>query len=558
MPRLFARKLQLPWGVFLLALMLLGVGSQRGWASHAQGGQLTYQALGNNQYRVSCQFFRDCSGEPLNPDLRLYYRASGTGCAEPDPRSGDILLERVGEVTMGNPYCSAVGTPCGSRLRTNFQTARYEATLTLPPDAEWLLYVTIPQRPAVANVDDSESRPLHFEARLRTLVNGEVVENTSPQFLSQDTPVPFVCWRQLTTLTFSATEPDGDSLVYTLADPLAVCAGPAPWARYPGSVDNTNPQCQVIDPGGAYSAAFPIPSFARGTCTSGSSLASPDFRINDFGRSVTFRPALYTPGLDIGQQAQNKYVLVARVSEYRQLRGKWEFIGSVRRDMLVVVLDCEANQVPNVPLVTAPGFPAARIFNTDSTLIEVPVGQLTEAQVAFTDPNSADLLTVAYPELDPAQPTVENPELLPAQVGNFALAGNQTAQPLGKLRLQPPAAYLGKSFRIPLRIEDNACPAKAVQNRVLVVKVVPYVAPRPLQTYNVFSPNGDNINDAFVIDALPPGSGLRVYNRWGRLVQEFADYRNNWKGEKNPAGLYYFILTPAVGAPVKGWVELVR
>ena len=32
------------------------------YASHAQGGDLTYTCLGGNQYRLRLAFYRDCSG----------------------------------------------------------------------------------------------------------------------------------------------------------------------------------------------------------------------------------------------------------------------------------------------------------------------------------------------------------------------------------------------------------------------------------------------------------------------------------------------------------------
>ncbi|AIZ64805.1 hypothetical protein PK28_16010 [Hymenobacter sp. DG25B] len=531
-------------------------------ASHAQGGQLTYEALGNNEYRITCRFFRDCSGEKLPDEVRLDYRASGTGCVDLDPLSGYLMIPRTGAVTLGNPYCTALGTqpPCGPRQATNYQTAQYQTTLTLPPNAEWRLFVTIASRPQVANLPGglSEVEPLHFEAILRTRVGTTDLQNTSPQFLEQDIPVPFVCWRQPTTLTFSATEPDGDSLVYDLADAMNGCSETLRWGTYPGSIDDTNPQCRVIDPGGKYSARFPIPSFRPGTCAGGNSLAVPDFRINDFNRSVTFRPALYTPGTETAQQAQNKYVLVVQIKEYRYLEGEWVMIGLVRRDMLVIVQDCQENRVPNPPIVSAPAAPDVRILNTDSTLIEVPAGRLTTARIDFSDPNPTDQLTVTMPELAPGSPTLSNPEFLPSAVGTLALSDNNTSHPIGQLRLQPDARYIGQTFRIPLRIQDNACPTRAVQNRVVVVRVVPALVVKPFGSYNVFTPNGDARNETFAFDSLPDDCQLQIFNRWGRLVRRYTRYQNNWNGDGQPTGLYYYILTPPTGPATKGWVQLIR
>jgi gliding motility-associated-like protein len=47
-----------------------------------------------------------------------------------------------------------------------------------------------------------------------------------------------------------------------------------------------------------------------------------------------------------------------------------------------------------------------------------------------------------------------------------------------------------------------------------------------------FSPNGDGKNDLFVIQGLEslPSTGIQVFNRWGNLIYENADYQNNWAG----------------------------
>jgi gliding motility-associated-like protein len=62
---------------------------------------------------------------------------------------------------------------------------------------------------------------------------------------------------------------------------------------------------------------------------------------------------------------------------------------------------------------------------------------------------------------------------------------------------------------------------------------------------NVFTPNGDNFNDFFVITNLEkiPKNHLLIYNRWGKPVFEKDSYSNDWNGSEVSDGVYYYILT---------------
>ncbi|GAB3791490.1 hypothetical protein GCM10028819_00020 [Spirosoma humi] len=75
-----------------------------------------------------------------------------------------------------------------------------------------------------------------------------------------------------------------------------------------------------------------------------------------------------------------------------------------------------------------------------------------------------------------------------------------------------------------------------------------------------FSPNGDGVNDVFVIQGMTNLTvSLEVYNRWGSLVYQNEDYRNDWDSKPNrglavgsdanglPDGTYYYMVRTSDG-----------
>jgi gliding motility-associated-like protein len=99
------------------------------------------------------------------------------------------------------------------------------------------------------------------------------------------------------------------------------------------------------------------------------------------------------------------------------------------------------------------------------------------------------------------------------------------------------------------------------ENRCQTVTVVATVRDRRfpcLSERNVITPNGDGLNESFILFCTDGGeinnNTLEIYNRWGQLVYQIADYNcstdgglNCFEGRTNdgsvlPAGPYYYVL----------------
>ncbi|WP_158513033.1 gliding motility-associated C-terminal domain-containing protein [Flavisolibacter tropicus] len=88
---------------------------------------------------------------------------------------------------------------------------------------------------------------------------------------------------------------------------------------------------------------------------------------------------------------------------------------------------------------------------------------------------------------------------------------------------------------------------------------------RQLKVPNVFSPNGDGINDRWEIVNLADYSGatVQVFNRYGQLVFSSIGYTTPWDGRQNgkplPIGTYYYVIDCKDGsAPVSGAVTILK
>jgi gliding motility-associated-like protein len=76
---------------------------------------------------------------------------------------------------------------------------------------------------------------------------------------------------------------------------------------------------------------------------------------------------------------------------------------------------------------------------------------------------------------------------------------------------------------------------------------------------NIITPNGDGLNDKFVVPNLPPGlCQVRIYARWGQEVYRSDDYQQDWAAIDQPDGVYYYTLQVPNQPVTKGWVAVVR
>lgn len=76
---------------------------------------------------------------------------------------------------------------------------------------------------------------------------------------------------------------------------------------------------------------------------------------------------------------------------------------------------------------------------------------------------------------------------------------------------------------------------------------------------NIITPNNDKLNDKLVVRGIAAGTfAIAVYNRWGRVVYQQANYLNNWDAVGQADGLYYYLVATETGQHYKSWLEVLH
>jgi gliding motility-associated-like protein len=291
------------------AILLLSLAStislvpKKALATHFAGSDLTYTCISGNQYRIDLTFYRDCAGVPAPAAVTLKF--SSVSCGISFTRDLDTIANTGSEITYP---CPTVITKCDdpSSSIPGIQKYVYSGIVTFPANCtDWVIdwqyccrncditTIVVPS-PCVSGTNQG----IYISA---TLDNLNTICNSSPQF--SNIPISFVCIGQNFTYNHGAVDPDGDSLVYTLVDPLAYTSA-------------TNTIAPVnYQPG--YSATNPITS-------------SPALSLDPLTGDIVMTPTQ----LEVG-------VMSVLVEEYRN----GILIGSVLRDMEIYVQPCN-NTLP--------------------------------------------------------------------------------------------------------------------------------------------------------------------------------------------------------------------
>lgn len=285
-------------------------------ATHIIGGEIYYDYLGNNNYKIYVVVYRDCAtatGAPYDNPLQLAIYSSNNvlvqNVAIPFPGSTVI------PVVFNNP---CVVTPTGFCN----EKAVYTTTVNLPPTpgGYTVSYQRCCRRPDIINIVTPEDTGLTLTTKI-TGTNSNALINSSPRFTNY--PPLVLCNNDDLVFDHSAVDPDGDQLTYELITPFA-------------GASDVNPMPNPTPPP-PYSPVFWVGGFTAA---------------NPLGPGATISINPTTGVLTANPELVGMFVIGIRVKEYRN----GVLIGQTDRDFIFKVINCnitlQAEIVPQNEMVT--------------------------------------------------------------------------------------------------------------------------------------------------------------------------------------------------------------
>ncbi len=203
--------------VLLLLTVLTFAGMK---ASHYAGATITYECLSPNIYRVHHKVYRHCGGPPITPPSGMTITGIGTACSA--PTGGGWVLRANREVTMLTP---SIVTNCNGGSASGFLEWHYsqDFDFTGVTCNQYKLEWTECCRNGVYTNITNPSNTSAFVST-DTLNLALAPCNSSPEW--RTTPPRYALHNRVNNFDLSATDVDGDSLVYTRVVPNNGLLGP--------------------------------------------------------------------------------------------------------------------------------------------------------------------------------------------------------------------------------------------------------------------------------------------------------------------------------------------
>jgi gliding motility-associated-like protein len=194
---------------FVLLFLLFNTGAK---ATHIVGGEIYYDCLGNNDYMITLKVYRDCINglAPFDDPASIGIFVGHTSVLYDNLMVPGPVIVPISTVISVPCYVPAPGTICE-------EEATYIAYVNLPPNANG--YTLVYQRCCRNNTIVNLVNPGGQGSTLTTYIPPPSLATCNSSARFNYYPPMYLCQGLPFIVDHSATDPDGDSLVYELCSP---------------------------------------------------------------------------------------------------------------------------------------------------------------------------------------------------------------------------------------------------------------------------------------------------------------------------------------------------
>lgn len=490
----------------LTALTIIGTAN----ATHVVGGSIQTNWVSANNYTFTVTVYRDChvGSSPMPTSLTV-----GVYQADTDLLVGSTFTISSPVITANLPFGDECYTPTDMCVDQGIFTS---GIINLPNHAAGYYVSTAiyARNNIITNLDNPGSQGMTFYAEIPDPALGQ---NSSPQW----GPYPldaYLCIDNLKEFDFGVTDPDGDSLVYSLVSPLYAASSGTSAGPYADVTWNT--------------PTYSLANICGGT---------PPMSINSNTGVVSASP-----------DAAGVFVFAVRVEEYR---GGVK-IGETRNDVQYNALNCVFDQAPT-------------LYVGEQDTLVAELGQQFCFDMVILDDDEGDTLALS---IDAAS-TISEGAIFFLDTNNtynyyntsnsmwesIVTSGNTVYDTVNNWFIDTGSVGLRYCWQTECGDELVSAPYEVGLSAFSIgcsghsdtMSVTVYLDVRPIEdgyeyTPNVFSPNNDGYNDIFKLAGIPDPCydeiKVEIYNRWGQLVYDFEILPESgdlieWDG-KNKGGNY--------------------
>lgn len=461
-------------------------------ASHIIGGNLKITQTSNNEYLVDLLVFRNCGiGNPNDKGDDPVALQNTIVIRVFDALTYSAILTDT--FSRGNETNIALGNACYSPPNLCVEEYIFSKSLQLPnnPNGYIISAQSCCRNYSILNLNNPSQTGITWQA---TIPDPALIGRNSSPDLGPYPSLGFLCVLTELEINLSATDVDGDSLVYELITPFN--------APSQGNSSTQFPPFHPVNWKQGYSALNAIPGNPALTMDRASGV-------------------LRCKASQLGV-----YVIAYKVLEYRN----GLMIGEIVRDLQLEVLNCTPAMDPEILE------PKEAVYTMNSN---------DELCLNFyaLDSNSADTLYFEAIYSGSVLDYSEGPEDF-FQIG-FGQAGGEVCWKPNCLGLVG-----DQTLHIELRLTSLGCYAPQHKTKHIDI-IIENPEPEINSLFpNVFTPNGDQINDHFKPSDISENDCLdflqyKIYNRWGDLLFETNEssgfWDGNFKGRPVVEGVYYYV-----------------